>query len=123
MQTLGLSSLAEAIAEDCAQSSQCRSSSLNKLIAFVDGLSLNRSTPCFDLFTEQLALGDQKDQIFHRIAQDLVFRPNLPLPTAIFRNETVDLEKLREKVIAWEGGSRNETDLISLDNRALLWVK
>ena len=122
-QGLGLEDIAFDIAHDCAQSKSCRSASLDSLIGFVNNLAQNISTPCFDAFLQAAELDGPKDEVFYTITNTAMFLYNNPIPLSIFGKKAVEIKTLFPKFIKWYQGDHHQLDIISFDNRVMLWVR
>ena len=97
--------------------------SLDALIQFVDNLTRNISTPCFDTFAKALGNQPANDQTFDDVARQLSFLHNMPMLVALFNNQTLNLLALTSQIDDWYRGNRSQPQFINWDTRVFLWVR
>ena len=110
---------------NCDKSTSCRSWSLDSLISFVDQLSTNITTPCFNAFTSALKLNGSADQIYDNIA--FTFTNSITSPSVIpfefLRGQPLDIPKVINTSLRYYQGEREVSEkAFVLDYRVLIWV-
>ena len=124
--SLGLLNLPMEISRNCRSSLECRSWGLDSLTTFVEGLTLNQTTPCFDAFLSALKLDGSASQIYDTLAFTLINSVPSPgvLPQRVLQNQSVGIQEGIETSLQYWQGIRNAISKeIVLDYRVLLWVR
>lgn len=124
--SLGLLNLPIEISRNCRSSPECRSWGLDSLTTFVEGLTLNQTTTCFNAFVNALKLDGSASQIYDTLAFTLINSVPSPgvLPQRVLQNQSVGVQEGIETSLQYWQGIRNAISKeIVLDYRVLLWVR